>query len=133
MIEKIVQKGNIMKNYKQCTSAELFFVELLKEWLNVDTKYISLPSCTCFSYCMNELIGNCKAYLQSNKKINHLSMTDIFLKFMRTDHILKSLDEALYYEVLTRLQNISSNSASIEQEYLFFKYVRNVYQPSYFE
>lgn len=120
-----------MKKYKQYSDAERFFIDLLSERLKLNTQYLSLPSCTCFSYCINELIDNCRNYLESDKRINHLSMTENFFEFMKNEDILKSIDESIYYELLVRLQNIISNSSNIEQDFLFFKAIRNIHQFSY--
>jgi hypothetical protein len=127
-----MKKVFVMKNYNLCNDAEKFFVSILRERTYIHAQYNSLPTCTCFSFCLNELIRNCKIYLDSEKKINHLSMTKDFYDFMLNDTILKRIDESQYYNLLICLKDINTNSANITECYPVLIGIRNIFINKYF-
>lgn len=120
-----------MINFKNCNEAEKFFLSCLGEQLFYAAQYDYLPSCTCFSYCMNELVRNCKIYLETHKKINHLELTEDFYEYMKKDVIFKLIDESQYYVLLNWLKEVSAKSANIEEGYTYFVKTRNIYSGIY--
>lgn len=116
-----------MQNYNQYNETEKFFLECLNERLFRYAQYNHLPNCTCFSYCINELARNCKIYLETNKKINHLSLCEDFYEYMIDDIIFKLIDESQYYVLTNLLKDIKSNSANIKSAYTYITKTRSIY------
>ena len=120
-----------MNNYEQYNEAEKFFLSCLRERLFIQAQYNHLPTCTCFSYSITELIRNCRRYLESDKKINHLSMTKDFYDFMKEDMIFKLIDESQYYVLLNWIKEVANDSANIKECYTYFLKTRSIYSVMY--
>lgn len=104
---------------------EKLFISILREKANPDTSYLSLPSSSCFTGCIKEILNCLKKErdgIINSDNSNHLIAN--MYSWMSNETLIREYDYLLYSQLLQTLKSYSEGQkVSKTEKYAFFEYL----------
>jgi len=113
------------RSFEFASNFEKFFVSILREKTVADCSYLSLPSSTCFTGCIKEILNCLKKERDGiiNSENSNYLIANMY-SWMSGDSLIKEYDFLFYTQLLKTLKSYTEGQKiSKTEKYAFFEYI----------